>query len=301
MRTYPNLKSLMRPSSPWRSWPRRARPSWLLLKKKWTWPWRRRTLREARERQHQVRLSRRYYKSSSKNGFKGDGKGKFTSASSTTWLRCGGDGKTANCPRATANCHGKQHWQQCPLCLLCRWGHSWVCLGQLPGREQRWDSMCGPATIHARGGGARQSSLGWRGHSHHRLSPCIGEAHGLESHEEHVDTTERPTFGFGNSTRNQCLSTAAFKIKADVRSGQLQIHTLDHGDGPVLFSIASLRALGAIIDFSEDLVVFRQLSDKKIIPLERSSTGHQLLPLTSDWYENAKEASHSVPSLRSFI
>lgn len=114
--------------------------------------------------------------------------------------------------------------------------------------------------------------------------------------------TPQSVLPFGNSTRNQCLSTAAFKIKkADGRSGQLQIHTLDHGDGPVLFSIASLRALGAIIDFSEDLVVFRQLSDKKIIPLERSSTGHQLLPLTSDWYENAKEASHSVPSLRSFI
>jgi hypothetical protein len=117
----------------------------------------------------------------------------------------------------------------------------------------------------------------------------------------HLNTEDRPTFGFGNSTRNQCVSTAAFQIHADGRTGQLQIHALDHGDGPVLFSIASLRALGAVVDFSEDLVVFRKLSDRKVIQLERSSTGHQLLPLATDWYEGAAESPTAIPSLRSYI
>ena len=122
-------------------------------------------------------------------------------------------------------------------------------------------------------------------------------SNGLKS----LNLDERPTFGFGNSTRNQCVSTAAFKIEADGREGHLQIHALDSGEGPVLFSIASLRALGAVIDFAEDLVCFRSLNDKKVIQLERSCTGHQLLPLTQDWYEDSKTSDRSIPSLREYI
>ena len=84
-------------------------------------------------------------------------------------------------------------------------------------------------------------------------------------------------------------------------SRQMASHALDQGDGPILFSIASLRALGAIVDFSEDLIVFRKLTDRKIIKLERSVTGHQLIPMTSDWYEQAQETARPVPSLREFL
>ena len=78
-----------------------------------------------------------------------------------------------------------------------------------------------------------------------------------------VDLEDRPTFGFGNSSRNQCVSTAALKVSADGREGLLRVHALDQGEGPLLFSIHTLRALGAVIDFSEDFVVFRTLSDRK--------------------------------------
>ena len=56
-----------------------------------------------------------------------------------------------------------------------------------------------------------------------------------------------------------------------------------------------------MIDFSEDLVVFRKLSDRKVIALERSTTGHQLLPMTQDWYENALPTKEAVPSLREYL
>jgi hypothetical protein len=59
----------------------------------------RRTLREAREKQQQVRLSRKYFRTN-KGYSKGDGKGK-NSSSSSTCLRCGGDHRTANCPRGS--------------------------------------------------------------------------------------------------------------------------------------------------------------------------------------------------------
>ena len=116
-----------------------------------------------------------------------------------------------------------------------------------------------------------------------------------------VDTNNRPTFGFGNSSRDQCLSTASLAINADGRDGRLKVHALNRGEGPLLFSIDSLRSLGAVLDFENDLIVFRRLNPKKVIALERSSTGHQLLPMTTDWYEHAQETGKPVPSLRDFL
>ena len=47
------------------------------------------------------------------------------------------------------------------------------------------------------------------------------------------------------------------------------------------------RALGAIIDFEEDLVVFRRLDDRRMIQATRSQSGHQLLPLTENLYSKS--------------
>ena len=116
-----------------------------------------------------------------------------------------------------------------------------------------------------------------------------------------VDGEDRPTFGFGNSSTNQCLSTAWLQIQAGGKSGQLKIHTLDQGASPILFSIETLRSLGAVVDYENDLVVFRQLDPSKVIKLERSCTGHQLLPLTDDWFQNSFKASEPVPPLKHYI
>ena len=61
----------------------------------------RRTLREAREKQHQVRMSRKYYKTTFRSGNKGSGKGHDHKGTGTC-LRCGGDHRTANCPKSTS-------------------------------------------------------------------------------------------------------------------------------------------------------------------------------------------------------
>ena len=266
----------------------------------------RRTLREARERQQQVRLSRRYFRTNKGNS-KGDGKGK-NSSSSSTCLRCGGDHRTANCPRGSslaASADPKD--QSAPFVCFAEDDQLEYVMGNFPA-EPEVNPICAavpPSTPEVVEQGKAVLDGG--------ATRTIGSVHALEKLMEinqqmsghnglhHLNTEDRPTFGFGNSTRNQCVSTAAFQIHADGRMGQLQIHALDHGDGPVLFSIASLRALGAVVDFSEDLVVFRKLSDRKVIQLERSSTGHQLLPLATDWYEGAAESPTAIPSLRSYI
>ena len=116
-----------------------------------------------------------------------------------------------------------------------------------------------------------------------------------------VDAVLRPVFGFGNSSSDRCMSTAWLKVKAGDKDGNLTIHALDRGQSPILFSIEALRSLGAVIDFQEDLVCFRNLDATRIIELERSCTGHQLLPLTDDWFHNAKQAKGPVQSLRALI
>ena len=52
---------------------------------------------------------------------------------------------------------------------------------------------------------------------------------------QRVDNQTRPTFSFGNSSSDKCLSTAWMKIQAGGRDGEIKIHTLDRGEGPVLF------------------------------------------------------------------
>ena len=60
---------------------------------------------------------------------------------------------------------------------------------------------------------------------------------------------------------------------------------------PILFSVETLRSLGALIDFEHDLIVFRHLSNERIIQLERSSSGHQLLPLAQDWHQGSQKTN----------
>ena len=122
-----------------------------------------------------------------------------------------------------------------------------------------------------------------------------------DSGVKEVDVNSRPVFSFGNSSSNKCLSTTHMSITAGGRPGVLKVHTIDEGTGPLLISVETLRSLGAVIDFGEDLAVFRKVSDRHVIKLGRSVTGHQLLPLTQDLLANAEAAKRAVPGLSSFL
>ena len=56
--------------------------------------------------------------------------------------------------------------------------------------------------------------------------------------------TEPPIFSFGNSTENRCCSTAKLEVSANGQPGELQVHTLDQGQSPILLSVETLRRLG---------------------------------------------------------
>ena len=107
--------------------------------------------------------------------------------------------------------------------------------------------------------------------------------------------------GFGNSSEDRCVSTLHLNLKAGGRAGQLKVHALDKGTAPILFSVASLKALGAVIDFSEGTMVLRKVDPSSLLYLEHSRTGHLLLPLTGDLLEQAVATRVPVPSLSSFV
>ena len=289
----------------------------------------RRTLKEARNKQHQVRMSRKYFRTS----FKGPAQN-FQSANrggggEQRCLRCGGNHRTTSCPKpaTTSTAAVASEDQMAPfICFVedeielkdtaeetfgtIQDKDMYPMIGFSDQTQEAFAMEDGvpPGPITTKmaveqgkavvDGGATKT-LG-SVEAIERILQLNESKHG-HSGLDHVDLSNRPVFGFGNSSRNQCVSTAALKIQADGKPGKVQVHTLDAGTGPVLFSIESLRALGAVIDFEHDLVCFRKLNDGKIIQLERSATGHQLLPMCSDWFERSQQTQQRVPSLRSYI
>lgn len=128
------------------------------------------------------------------------------------------------------------------------------------------------------------------------------EAHGTDGIKE-ISTSEvdRPTFGFGNSQRSKCLSTCQVQLPSKDKSMSLRVHVLEEGRAPVLLSVDSLRRMGAIIDFRNDKAVFTSVAPRTLLSLERSSSGHQLLPLTQDFLKEGKDLHFPVSSLASLI
>ena len=286
----------------------------------------RRTLKEARQKQHQVRMSRKYYRTS----FKSSGS-TSTGASGTDQkcFRCGGPHKTSSCPKAMATTTASSAEEQAA---------PFICFSQdqinqdhelvepyVPDEHEvnYLDAGFSDACPEAFFDVADNSSIGpistqmaveqGKAVVDGGATKTLGSVVALEkiialnkykhgtSRLADLDLENKPTFGFGNSSKNQYVSTASLEVQADGKPGQVQVHALDAGAGPVLFSIESLRALGAIIDFSEDMVVFRKINPSKIIKMERSATGHQLLPMTQDWYSDAQSTAQPVPSLNAFL
>ena len=253
----------------------------------------RKTLREAREKQKFVKMSRQYY---GKSGGKGKGKnsGKVRDDSRMTCLRCGRTGhRVADCPDPPTG--QRKPEEHAPF----------VCYAEENKEVEAAMMTTAPTTEDAVRSGMAVVDDG--------ATKTVASVQTVESlmrvnqeskgHDgiRHVDRNNRPVFSFGNSSADQCLSTAQVAITAGGKAGTLNIHTISQGHGPILLSVSTLRALGAVIDFSEDLAVFRNLDANRIVQLQRSATGHQLVPLSQDLLHGAKDANQAVPSLKSFI
>ena len=285
----------------------------------------RRTLREARQRQHQVKQSRKYYSSNSQ--------GRTPSGSATTLprddsqldcLRCGKRGhRASNCPHkpiAAQTDGGRQSEtaepQQAPfVCYLeTREDHqegdfNGFVQGDKPENvEQAYSGQFSPEPLSTMEAVREGMAVLDGGATQTIGSVAAVEAVLRKNLRDHGDSRLRgistqgvPTFSFGNSTEDRCLSTARLAVSANGAPGEVSIHTLDKGQSPILLSIDTLRRLGAVIDFQADLVVFRNLDSRRIVSLRRSRTGHQLLPMTQDWLEGARLAPVEIPGLEAYM
>ena len=263
------------------------------------------TLREARQKQHQVKMSRQYFRTSFRGSnfqhrsSQGHGRRESTQPrGSEVCLACGGPHQTSRCPkRASGQASSAEGQESAPFVST-----PFSCFAEseaLVAAQEKLTTLQAMERGMAVIDGGATSTLGSVRALEQvmMLNQNAKGKHGVES----VDLADQPVFGFGNSSHDKCLSTANLTVMADGREGQLRVHALGRGEGPVLFSIKSLRALGAVVDYENDLICFRRLNDQKIIPLEQSSAGHQLLPLTQDWYDGATTTQAPVPSLKNFL
>ena len=252
-----------------------------------------RTLKEARAKQHQVKLSRQYYKVDATTR-----KSSSNKATGISCFKCGGPHRIAECPDRHAPKDGpKAAAADHEAPFIC---YSEAFLGEgnsdmpAPSRTGMTTAEAVKAGYGVIDGGATKT-LG----STHALEAVMNL--NVEKYQDgrvlQVNTSEKPSFGFGNSSRDTCCSTTTLKIMANDRPGELTVHALDKGEGPILLSISMLRKLGAIIDFENDLVAFRHINQNKVIQAKRSASGHQLLPLSEDLYSQAMDTKHPVPSL----
>ena len=257
-----------------------------------------RTLKEARARQHAVKTSRQFYSVRSRmssTGGKGSGKD-----GPLKCFRCGGPHKVAQCPekpKESANVSVPE--ESAPFVFLAeaesvQEESAWMSteMGQCPRPALTTAQVVEEGKAVLDGGATR--SIG----SIYALSKVLelNEARRGEDGLKELDMEDRPSFGFGNSSRDRCASTASLAVPWNGAEKVLKVHALDKGTSPVLLSIHSLRRLGAIIDFECDKAVFRNVDPRKVVKLERSAAGHQVLPLTEDAFQDALELEHPVPA-----
>eukprot|EP00439_Symbiodinium_sp_Y106_P064324 s93_g10.t1 len=258
----------------------------------------RRTLKEARNRQHQVRMSRKYYGQSGGGSRASSSGAKPRDDSNMTCMKCGRLGhRMANCPQEKGDKANLSETQAAPF----------VCFA-----EQALAGLGNMNTVSALPTTAEAIEDGY-GVIDGGATKTLGSVVALEavmkknvskmgtSGIKGVDTNNRPTFGFADSGEARCISTVELGLQANGQAGSLRVHALNKGTGPILISVSTLRTLGAIIDFSSDLMVLRNLDPYRVIPLKRSSTGHQLMNLTEDLFRDATTVQTAIPSLASHV
>ena len=255
----------------------------------------RRTLRDARARQHAVKMSRQFYGRPAASGGRDDSNRARTPIKC---FRCGGPHRIECKEKPKQSSQGHMAEEAAPFVF---WNEraedmAGVC-DTIPDQSQSFISTTqavaeGKAVLD--GGATRTigsiTALERVTDLNTRKRGATGVAN--------IDFSDRPVFGLGNSSKNQCASTADLQAPMAGRLGTMKVHALDEGSAPILLSIHSLRRLGAVIDFEHDLAVFRHVDPRKMIRLERSSAGHQLMPLTDDIYTQAVDLGKPLGSLK---
>ena len=259
----------------------------------------RRTLKEARSKQHAVKMARQFYpvKGYQRGGAEGHLWKQFRQTDANLkCFRCGGPHKVADCKEAPKSrpAAGAHVAEEAPFIFLAEG------IKEAFHGEVKDGPLLSAQEVVAQGkaildGGATRTIGSVTALS--RVCELNERNRGTAGVKE-VDMQDRPVFGFGNSSRNQCVSTASLEVPLDGKMSTLRVHALDQGSAPILLSIDSLRKLGAVIDFGSDRAVLRAVDPRKLIRLERTAAGHQVFPLTEDALASAMTLAQPLPSFK---
>ena len=241
----------------------------------------RRTLKEAREKQAQMRRSRNF------SPAKGSGKGKNSSdRPPPKCFRCGGPHFRRDCPESATNNSQGQHVN---LVFTATELSQEISLEAVEPEWQEEASFVALEKIVREGkaiiDGGATSSLGSE-EALQQIAQLNWESQGADGIQ--IIPDETPAFKFGNNGKHTCMATALLKLPIEQTSSQMKIHLRDIPGQPVLLSVKSLRALGAVIDFERNEAVFKRLHPQKLVTLETTDGGHQLFPLVSDVLKGAR-------------
>ena len=244
-----------------------------------------RTLKDARWRQHQVKLKRKFYP------VKGKGKGAASGKSGRDGqglkcLKCGGPHSTQGCPKKMEDVKVATETSEFAF-------HA--------GQEQSLSVEAAMVTQHE----ALERGLG--------IVDCGATASlasidameaimkvNLEKYGRDRVTVlpeNRPTFKFGNGQRKECVSTVQLQVDLADQVGRMELHVHDTPAQPALISVKALKNLGAIIDFGVGECVLSKVDPHAIVPLETADNGHLLLPLAHDIFSNASRRSQPLLNL----
>ena len=244
-----------------------------------------RTLKDARWRQHQVKLNRKFYP------VKGKGKGAASGKSgrdgqALKCLKCGGPHLTQGCPKKMEDVKVATETSEFAF-------HA--------GQEQSLSVEAAMVSQHE----ALERGLG--------IVDCGATASlasidameaimkvNLEKYGRDRVTVlpeNRPTFKFGNGQRKERVSTVQLQVDLADQVGRMELHVHDTPAQPALISVKALKNLGAIIDFGVGECVLSKVDPHAIVPLETADNGHLLLPLAHDIFSKASRRSQPLLNL----
>lgn len=254
-----------------------------------------RTLREARFRQQQMKQSRKFYPNSK---YQGGGKwqhGNSSSRDSTMvkCLKCGGPHNTHACTKKdTANLSEEQAEVVFNATIDDQPGMAVAQAAQsaLNSTDLSEKIAAGLAVIDCGATSTLGSVTAVEALMKKNIQACGKD-------RVQVDPDLRPTFRFGNNSTKSCISTVQLGVDMGSKSGQMQIHVHDVPDQPILVSVKSLKALGAILDFSRNEVIYTKVCDRSVVPLQVAANGHLLMPLTGDLLAGSHQRATSFKSL----
>ena len=280
-----------------------------------------RNFQESRQLLHAQKSSRGYYPKGSKSGKAGKGKGK--SKGKTIFLadgagRAHGDQVMAavGSPAYTGCfvCGSRDHgWQSCPKrsSTSTASGKGGKSKGVFMVQEvmDRGDDEeeCGGLafsivpTVHVLMSEVIRPELEGFGVIDTGATETVGGLDALEcvhrrrteklGHANHVHVMQGPSknFRFGNGDTKYSESYVLLMQSLGDHTIALGIYALAASNVPILIGIKTLAKLGAVLDTQMGVMILKAVDNDLIVPLRRSTTGHLLIDLCSNWLDGGSK------------